>query len=96
MRSLEAHGTGTALGDPIEVGAGAKTLSFKVGQVNCSSMKGHIGHAEAAAAGFGEVSLVRVVLGSATVGPNANLRRLNPHLWSYAANRFTMPIGTMS
>lgn len=54
-------------------------------------MKGHIGHAEAAAAGFGEVSLLSVTLSLTILASNVNLKRLNPHLQSHVGNSFTMP-----
>ena len=54
-------------------------------------MKGHIGHAEAAAAGFGEISLIDVALHLTILSLNVNLKRLNPHLSSHATNRFTTP-----
>ncbi len=58
---IEAHGTGTSLGDPIEVGAlsrvfrNPRTKSLLIG-----SIKTNIGHLEAAA---GMASLFKVVLG---------------------------------
>jgi hypothetical protein len=54
-------------------------------------MKGLIGHAEAAAAGFGETSLISVAQYLARVGTNAQLRILNPYLLPYRASRFIMP-----
>ncbi|KAJ1444458.1 beta-ketoacyl synthase, partial [Pelagophyceae sp. CCMP2097] len=61
---LEAHGTGTALGDPIEVGAavGALCRSSKAAnvqrEVQCSSLKANMGHMEACAAAAGLASLL--------------------------------------
>lgn len=77
---LEAHGTGTALGDPIEIGAAVDTLtkSFSC-KVKCTSFKANIGHAEAAAGGAGIVALVSS-LSHSIVPPNAQLHRLNEHL----------------
>ncbi|KAJ1444258.1 thiolase-like protein, partial [Pelagophyceae sp. CCMP2097] len=61
---LEAHGTGTALGDPIEVGAavGAFCRSSKAAgahrEVQCSSIKANVGHMEACAAAAGLAALL--------------------------------------
>ena len=50
INCIEAHGTGTALGDPIEI-EGIKKAYDKTGEVPCSigSIKSNIGHLEAAA-----------------------------------------------
>ena len=53
--TFEAHGTGTTLGDPIEVGSIVRVLLEGRSQteVHCASIKGNTGHLEAAAAGGG-------------------------------------------
>jgi len=53
--AFEAHGTGTALGDPIEVGAILSALcgTDALTTVQCASLKANIGHLESAAAGSG-------------------------------------------
>ncbi|KAH8055914.1 enoyl-CoA delta-isomerase 2 [Aureococcus anophagefferens] len=56
--SLEAHGTGTALGDPVEVGAAAAALAGGSGRRLVSSVKANLGHAEPAAAASGFALLV--------------------------------------
>ncbi|EGB02955.1 hypothetical protein AURANDRAFT_7374, partial [Aureococcus anophagefferens] len=55
---LEAHGTGTALGDPIEVGAAVGALRKSGTEVPCTSLKANMGHLEAVAGGAGAVSVV--------------------------------------
>jgi len=61
--ALEAHGTGTALGDPIEVGAAIEVLCQKEGTtVLCTSLKANMGHLEAVAAGAGISSLISTPL----------------------------------
>lgn len=57
MESLEMHGTGTPLGDPIEIGAALAVLRGAVHPVALSAVKSHVGHAEPAAGG---VSLLQV------------------------------------
>lgn len=79
---LEAHGTGTPLGDPIEVGAvrqvyGAPSEEEPV--LRMGSVKTNIGHLEAAA---GIAGLIKVVLAMAhqEVPPHRNFARLNPRI----------------
>lgn len=72
---IEAHGTGTSLGDPIEVEA----LSQVYGDTGAyvGSIKGNIGHTEATA---GLAGLIKVILmmKNGKVPPNSWLDRLNP------------------
>ena len=81
----EAHGTGTALGDPIEAGSlAASTLSPRGADatvVSLGSGKANVGHAEPAAGATGLLKLV-VQLQEGRVAPNAQLHVLNPHVAS--------------
>ena len=52
---LEMHGTGTPLGDPIEVGAAAAALGTDSRTLHLSAAKSPIGHAEPAAGMVGIV-----------------------------------------
>ena len=76
----EAHGTGTALGDPIETGSlvGA-VLTERDAPLAVSGIKANIGHAEPAA---GMTGLLKLALGlqEGEAVPNAKLRSLNPHV----------------
>ena len=78
---IEAHGTGTALGDPIEMGSlGAAVLRLRCEDgLGVSSAKASVGHAEPAA---GMVGLVKLTIGIGVCrsAPNAQLRSLNPHV----------------
>merc|ERR1711871_424317 len=80
MGLSEAHGTGTALGDPIEAGSlvGA-VLAAREDLLAVGGVKANIGHAETAA---GMTGLLKLALGllCGHVPPNAQLRLLNPHL----------------
>ncbi|MEV0238297.1 beta-ketoacyl synthase N-terminal-like domain-containing protein, partial [Nonomuraea sp. NPDC050786] len=59
VTAIEAHGTGTRLGDPIEIAALAKIFTGPPGSVAISSVKANIGHLDSAA---GVVSLIKAVL----------------------------------
>jgi acyl transferase domain-containing protein/NADPH:quinone reductase-like Zn-dependent oxidoreductase/acyl carrier protein len=79
---LEAHGTGTALGDPIEVGAlnavfGTSHSAEK--PLLIGSVKTNIGHLEAAA---GIAGLIKVVLSiqQGQIPPHLHLQQPNPHV----------------
>jgi acyl transferase domain-containing protein/acyl carrier protein len=78
---FEAHGTGTALGDPIEVEAIAGVLGGEQRRVPCvlGSVKANIGHLEGAA---GIAGLIKTVLAirNGYFPPVANLEELNPLL----------------
>ena len=76
----EAHGTGTALGDPIETGAYVDALESPSSCASTPralmSVKANGGHAEPAAGLMG----LCVALRAAIVRPCARLRRLNVHV----------------
>ena len=76
----EAHGTGTALGDPIEARSlkGA-VLALREAPIAVGGVKANIGHAEAAAGMTGLLKLA-VCLQRGEVAPNAQLRVLNRHV----------------
>jgi polyketide synthase-associated protein len=78
----ELHGTGTALGDPIEVGAN-KNL-FSAGRQpdrphRLITAKAHLGHLEACAGVCGFVKTTLMLIHACT-SPNPHLVSLNPHL----------------
>ncbi len=78
---LEAHGTGTALGDPIEVKAIHEVFGEKKRKnpLVIGAVKGNIGHLESAA---GVASLIKVVLSlyHKEILPVANFEMLNPRI----------------
>jgi acyl transferase domain-containing protein/acyl carrier protein len=87
---IEAHGTGTKLGDPIEVEALAEVYGRDNGApVYLGAAKTNIGHTEAAA---GIAGLIKVVLslGHGTIPPNVHFEQLNPHI-SFAGTTFAVP-----
>jgi acyl transferase domain-containing protein len=79
---VETHGTGTPLGDPIEVNALKAVLSTgrAAGQY-CwlGSVKTNIGHLEAAAGIAGFIKAV-LALRHGELPPHVNLNRLNPYI----------------
>ncbi|KAL8330451.1 hypothetical protein RB593_001456 [Gaeumannomyces tritici] len=84
---VECHGTGTAVGDPIEAGAVAK-LWGKDG-IYIGSVKGNIGHGEGAS---GLSSLMKMVLAleHSTIPPNIHFNTPNPRIpWQDA--KLTVP-----
>jgi acyl transferase domain-containing protein len=88
---LEAHGTGTALGDPTEAGSLAAALcgrpSGRASPLAVGAAKASIGHSEAASGQAG-VQRLAAALGRLSAGGNAQLRQLNPlvgELWRDAA-----------
>lgn len=79
MAMAECHGTGTALGDPIEVGALRALTIEREAPILCSSAKTVIGHLEACAGIAGLMKCVCTVLFSSS-SPNCHSNVLNPHL----------------
>ncbi|KAA0111249.1 type I polyketide synthase [Mycolicibacterium sp. P1-5] len=79
---LEAHGTGTSLGDPIEVQAAAAALGKGRGAdqpLLIGSAKTNIGHLEAAA---GVAGVLKVVLSleHSELPPHLNFKNPSPHI----------------
>ena len=82
MVVLEAHGTGTSLGDPIEAGSLAAVVLAKRGVDEVLAVgagKANVGHTEPAAGMTGIVRLASA-LAHGLGTPNAQLRVLNPHV----------------
>ncbi|MCI0565359.1 MAG: polyketide synthase, partial [Nitrososphaera sp.] len=84
LNYIEMHGTGTPLGDPIEVN-GLKR-AFKKGQAvqresycGIASVKGNIGHLEAAAGVAGVIKTV-LALKNKTLPGQCHFEELNPHI----------------
>jgi acyl transferase domain-containing protein/acyl carrier protein len=87
---IEAHGTGTRLGDPIEVEALAEVYGRPDGpSVYLGSAKTNIGHAEAAAGIAGLIKTVLCVQRGA-IPKNVHFTSLNPHI-SFAGTTFAVP-----
>ncbi len=77
---IEAHGTGTPLGDPIEVGALSSVFSGRKDQpLWIGSVKTNIGHLEAAAGIAGLIKTI-LALNNEAIPPNLHFKHLNPRI----------------
>ena len=87
---VELHGTGTRLGDPIELGGLAEAYGpAPTPWCGIGSAKANIGHGMAAA---GAVGLIRalLILEHRTIPPAVNFAELNPHI-DLAGTPFHIP-----
>ena len=79
---LEAHGTGTALGDPVEILALTRSFAgFTARKGFCAigSVKSNIGHLEATS-GLAGVIKVALAMQHGKIPPSLHFRQANPHL----------------
>jgi polyketide synthase-associated protein len=77
---VECHGTGTALGDPIEMGAILNVMDGeRDNPLPHTSAKSNMGHLEACAGTAGLCKCL-VMLMNGVSAPNVHLYQLNPHL----------------
>src|SRR5262249_16823789 len=82
IQLIEAHGTGTKLGDPIEVEGlrnAFKKYTEKKGYCALGSVKSNIGHCLTAAGIAGVIKLL-LALKSKQLPPTINFERLNEHI----------------
>lgn len=82
IQYLEAHGTGTALGDPIEVAAATKAFrqtTNRTGFCGIGSVKTNIGHLDAGA-GLAGVIKIALSLEHAQLPPSLNFSHPNPQI----------------
>ena len=89
IRYVEAHGTGTSLGDPIEVAA--LNNAFRAGTserqfCTLGSVKGNVGHLEAAAGVAGLIKTI-LVLQHGEIPPTLHFSQPNPRI-DFAASPF--------
>lgn len=94
---IEAHGTGTAVGDPIELKALASVFGMPEEPRLVGSVKANIGHLEAAA-GIAAVIKTALCLRHGQIPPVANLDQVNPALklddWGLSLPRELQPFPT--
>eukprot|EP00889_Picochlorum_renovo_P006747 jgi/Picre1/33777/NNA_001256.t1 len=83
IKHLQIHGTGTPLGDPIELGAATAVLlnkaSDRVSPLELTSAKSFMGHAEPAA-GIVGLSKLTLMMCDVSIEPFVSLRNMNPHV----------------
>ncbi|GHH72827.1 hypothetical protein GCM10017673_28360 [Streptosporangium violaceochromogenes] len=93
LQYVEAHGTSTPVGDPIEAGALGRALSIgREPGAKCyvGSVKTNIGHTESAAGIAGLIKTV-LCLKHRTIAPHINLERINPDI-DLAALPYEIPV----
>lgn len=89
---VEAHGTGTNVGDPIEVSSLREAFGepSRMSTLHFSSIKGNIGHAEAAS---GVAGLIKVLLmmKKRHIPPQASYQSLNPKIPALGPDGMQIP-----
>ncbi|MDB6055949.1 MAG: beta-ketoacyl synthase, partial [Verrucomicrobiales bacterium] len=90
---LEAHGTGTVLGDPIELGAVKSVFSDRVDPLWIGSVKTNFGHLEAAS---GIAGLIKVILAlkNQELPRHLHFKLPNPHI-SWSETPFQIPTASV-
>lgn len=78
---VEAHGTGTQAGDPLEIASIREVFGGqdRISPLSIGSLKGNIGHAEAAA-GVASVLKILAMINNASIPPQASHKILNPKI----------------
>ncbi|MGW0948892.1 amino acid adenylation domain-containing protein [Streptomyces sp. NPDC002623] len=77
---LEAHGTGTALGDPVEITGMLRAFGEEPPErLPIGSVKSNIGHAESAA-GIAAITKVLLQMRHGELAPSLHADRLNPNI----------------
>ncbi|MEM7125061.1 MAG: SDR family NAD(P)-dependent oxidoreductase [Chloroflexota bacterium] len=76
---IEAHGTGTPLGDPIEIGALSTVFAHRDYPLHVGSVKTNVGHLEMAAGVAGLIKLV-LSLQAKKIPPHLHFQTPNPHI----------------
>ncbi len=94
LRYLEAHGTGTKIGDPVELGAITDALTAAGVKERCvlGSIKSNIGHTEAAAGVAGLIKAA-LVLHHRMIPPSLHCETPNPKMaWDEAPIRMASSV----
>jgi amino acid adenylation domain-containing protein/non-ribosomal peptide synthase protein (TIGR01720 family) len=88
---IECHGTGTGLGDPIELSALSDAFGSNPGAATCAlgSVKPNIGHLDVAAGLVGMIKAIEVVR-RGVIPPLLNFEKLNPSI-DLSATPFFVP-----
>ncbi|MCW2306578.1 non-ribosomal peptide synthetase [Rhodobium gokarnense] len=83
---IEAHGTGTSLGDPIEIAALSRAFAGRTTPLPVGSVKSNIGHGESAA-GIAGLTKLLLQLRNGQLVPSLHAEPLNPNI-DFAATPF--------
>ncbi|MFP2931578.1 SDR family NAD(P)-dependent oxidoreductase, partial [Pyxidicoccus sp. 3LG] len=86
---IEAHGTGTSLGDPVEVVGLGRAFAGRTRPLALGSVKSNIGHLEAAA-GVAAVTRTLLQLRHGRIAPSLHSETLNPAI-DFASTPFRVP-----
>ncbi|KAA3617210.1 MAG: SDR family NAD(P)-dependent oxidoreductase [Calditrichaeota bacterium] len=94
---FEAHGTGTSLGDPIEIQALTEVFenrSKEAGPIAIGSVKTNVGHLEAAA---GIIGMIKIILAMQhkTIPAHLHFNSINPRI-PFDENLFKIPVENMT
>ncbi|PKX88903.1 type I polyketide synthase [Aspergillus novofumigatus IBT 16806] len=78
---VECHGTGTAVGDPIELEAVSRVFKKRPVQapLHVGSVKTNLGHSEAAS-GFSSIFKVAMALEKGVIPPTIGVKKINPKI----------------
>ncbi|OLN87389.1 Iterative polyketide synthase CazM 9 [Colletotrichum chlorophyti] len=93
---IECHGTGTQAGDPNEIG-GLRAVFGDVSREKklfVGSVKGNVGHAEAAA-GVTGLMKVLAMLRESKIPPQASFENLNPNIGALESLNMAIPSGAV-
>ncbi|KAI8630829.1 ketoacyl-synt-domain-containing protein [Xylariaceae sp. FL1651] len=89
---IEAHGTGTQAGDAAEVSSVSSVFGVRpaANPLYMSTVKGHIGHAEAASGVAGLLKLL-AMMQKQQLPPQASFNQLNPRLTKMKSHNIIVP-----
>jgi mycoketide-CoA synthase len=90
---IEAHGTGTRLGDPIELQALDQVYGRPGKELIVGAVKSNIGHLEAASGVVGVIKIV-LALTHAAIPPNLHFKRLTTNLHAIRSS-VKIPVATL-
>ncbi|QKX55823.1 uncharacterized protein TRUGW13939_02921 [Talaromyces rugulosus] len=77
---IETHGTGTTVGDPVEVEALSRVFNHKTDSpISIGSVKPNLGHSEAAS-GLASIIKVTLALERNIIPPTIGIKHINPNL----------------
>ncbi|KAL8732775.1 MAG: hypothetical protein Q9166_002557 [cf. Caloplaca sp. 2 TL-2023] len=93
IQYLEAHGTGTAVGDPLEIEAAKEVFDTDKHPLIVGSVKGNVGHCEAASALVGLIKTV-LCIEYEQIPAQMHFNTPNPKI-SFINSHITIPIRTL-